>query len=460
MHSSPFVPVPGRVPDGVLMRAPQRTRRRDPAHHRPSGWRWVTAGGAVAWRDGRHRPPRPPWGCLRCRPPTRLPTWKQAWDTALYGAGRVLPAGVAGGALPDLGARLPAVRAGRSCGMTREAGLDTVVDIGAGRGELLTAAHALDPELDLLGVEVAARPAGLTRRDRLDHRAARVRRRAGGRQRVARRHPVPRRRGRPRRRAAGGARRPRHRRGVARVGADRQRRPAVAGRLAGALVAPGRARAGHPRGGRHAPATPPGPTWSAGSCAASPSPSTTATPATPGRRSGRCAPTATAARSRCSRTARATSPRTSPWTPSPSGSAPSSASAIALPRARRQRRPARPGPGDHRPGGLPARAVERRRGGRAHRGGRARRLLVGRVSRDSASGADRQEQERREQDQVHGALQPGGPPGTTVRMLTTTVSTSSTICTDPRPSSSGPSSQIDATAMAGMVSPMLAIAEP
>jgi SAM-dependent MidA family methyltransferase len=45
--------------------------------------------------------------------------------------------------------------------MTRLAGLDTVVDIGAGRGELLTAMHALDPSLDLLGVEVAARPAGL-----------------------------------------------------------------------------------------------------------------------------------------------------------------------------------------------------------------------------------------------------------------------------------------------------------
>ena len=45
-------------------------------------------------------------------------------------------------------------------------------------------------------------------------------------------------------------------------------------------------------------------------------------------------------------------------------------------------------------------------------------------------------------------------------MLTTAVRASSTICTGPRPSSSGPSSQIEATAIAGMVSPMLAIAEP
>ena len=43
---------------------------------------------------------------------------------------------------------------------------------------------------------------------------------------------------------------------------------------------------------------------------------------------------------------------------------------------------------------------------------------------------------------------------------TTTVIASSTIWVEPRPSTSGPSSQIDATAIAGIVSPMLAIAEP
>ena len=45
--------------------------------------------------------------------------------------------------------------------MARQAGLDTVVDIGAGRGELLTQMHLLDPGLDLLGVEIAHRPAAL-----------------------------------------------------------------------------------------------------------------------------------------------------------------------------------------------------------------------------------------------------------------------------------------------------------
>src|SRR3954463_12615189 len=93
-------------------------------------------------------------------PPTSLPTWKQAWDDALYGGDgfyrRESPADhfrTSVHASP-----LFARAVGR---MTRAAGLDTVVDIGAGRGELLVALHELDPGLDLLGVEVAPRPGGL-----------------------------------------------------------------------------------------------------------------------------------------------------------------------------------------------------------------------------------------------------------------------------------------------------------
>ncbi len=47
-----------------------------------------------------------------------------------------------------------------------------------------------------------------------------------------------------------------------------------------------------------------------------------------------------------------------------------------------------------------------------------------------------------------------------VSTLITTVRASSTICVSPSPRSSDPGSQIDAIAMAGMVSPMLAIADP
>jgi SAM-dependent MidA family methyltransferase len=90
-------------------------------------------------------------------PPTDAPTWKSAWDEALYGARgffrRESPIAhfrTSVHASPLFAAAL--VR------LAREADLDTVVDIGAGRGELLRAMHDLDPDLHLLGVEVAPRP--------------------------------------------------------------------------------------------------------------------------------------------------------------------------------------------------------------------------------------------------------------------------------------------------------------
>jgi SAM-dependent MidA family methyltransferase len=90
-------------------------------------------------------------------PPTSDPTWKQAWDAALYG-----PDGFFRREAPAQHFRTSVhaspLFAEALVRMTREAGLDTVVDIGAGRGELLAQMHALDPGLDLLGVEVAARP--------------------------------------------------------------------------------------------------------------------------------------------------------------------------------------------------------------------------------------------------------------------------------------------------------------
>lgn len=93
-------------------------------------------------------------------PPTSHPTWKQAWDAALYGADgffrREAPA-----AHFRTSVHASPLFAQALVRMTREAGLDTVVDIGAGRGELLAQMQTLDPGLDLLGVEVSARPAGL-----------------------------------------------------------------------------------------------------------------------------------------------------------------------------------------------------------------------------------------------------------------------------------------------------------
>lgn len=94
------------------------------------------------------------------RPRAAAPPWKQAWDTALYG---------------DRGffrTQAPAdhfrtsVHTGPEFAdavltLLESTGLDTVVDVGSGRGELLTDLHRLDPTLTLLGVEVAARPADL-----------------------------------------------------------------------------------------------------------------------------------------------------------------------------------------------------------------------------------------------------------------------------------------------------------
>lgn len=90
-------------------------------------------------------------------PPTSDPPWKKAWDAALYGPGgffrRESPV-----AHFRTSVHASPLFARAVVELTRRAGLDTVVDVGAGRGELLAEAHRVDPDLTLLGVEVAPRP--------------------------------------------------------------------------------------------------------------------------------------------------------------------------------------------------------------------------------------------------------------------------------------------------------------
>jgi SAM-dependent MidA family methyltransferase len=90
-------------------------------------------------------------------PPTTDPPWKKAWDTALYGPGgffrRESPV-----AHFRTSVHASPLFAQAVVELTRRAGLDTIVDVGAGRGELLAEAHRVDPSLTLLGVEVAPRP--------------------------------------------------------------------------------------------------------------------------------------------------------------------------------------------------------------------------------------------------------------------------------------------------------------
>jgi SAM-dependent MidA family methyltransferase len=93
-------------------------------------------------------------------PRTSAPPWRTAWDRALYG-----PEGFYRRSSPAdhfrtsvHGSTLLAEALVR---LLEDRGLDTLVDVGCGRGELLTAVHRLAPGLTLLGVEVAARPADL-----------------------------------------------------------------------------------------------------------------------------------------------------------------------------------------------------------------------------------------------------------------------------------------------------------
>lgn len=92
-------------------------------------------------------------------------TWQEAWQQALYGPDGFYrsaagPAGhfstaTHGGPGQVLGAALAR--------LARDNGLGHVVDVGAGRGELLGHVHAAEPTLRLTGVDVVARPEALER---------------------------------------------------------------------------------------------------------------------------------------------------------------------------------------------------------------------------------------------------------------------------------------------------------
>ena len=125
------------------------------------GW----APSQVGHGPGRARPPYrgsvvSPLGMPVVPPRSRDPAWRSAWDTALYG-----PDGFYRRHAPANHFRTSVhgsdVLAEALLTLTRRRGLTTVVDVGAGRGELLRGLHRLAPDLELLAVEVAARPADL-----------------------------------------------------------------------------------------------------------------------------------------------------------------------------------------------------------------------------------------------------------------------------------------------------------
>jgi SAM-dependent MidA family methyltransferase len=87
--------------------------------------------------------------------------WRDAMAAALYGPAGFYrrPEGPAGHFRTSTHAS--DAFAGALVRLARDAGLDRLVDLGAGRGELLAAARRLDPGLELHGVEVVPRPEGL-----------------------------------------------------------------------------------------------------------------------------------------------------------------------------------------------------------------------------------------------------------------------------------------------------------
>lgn len=88
-------------------------------------------------------------------------TWRDATHRALYGTGGfyLRPEGPAGHFRTSVHAS--PLFAGALARLARAAGLSTIVDVGAGRGELLVALLRIDPGLTLHGVDVAARPDAL-----------------------------------------------------------------------------------------------------------------------------------------------------------------------------------------------------------------------------------------------------------------------------------------------------------
>ena len=94
--------------------------------------------------------------------PVTWTPWKQAWDQALYGKSGFYrraegPAGhfsTATQGIPQIGEML----ARSLLKLMDQEGLDTFVDMGCGRGELLEHVHRLSPQSHCIGVDIVDRP--------------------------------------------------------------------------------------------------------------------------------------------------------------------------------------------------------------------------------------------------------------------------------------------------------------
>ncbi len=104
-------------------------------------------------RGGRRSCPR------LSRVTAHLVSWRTAWDAALYGSAGFFRTSRPGDHFrtsAHIGTFATAVAE-----LARRSSARSVVDLGCGGGELLTALHALLPGVELIGVEVADRPGTL-----------------------------------------------------------------------------------------------------------------------------------------------------------------------------------------------------------------------------------------------------------------------------------------------------------
>lgn len=92
--------------------------------------------------------------------------WREAWQDALYGPEGFYrrDEGPAGHFTTSAHGALGAVLAEVVARLADDAGVCRVVDLACGRGELLAHLHDRRPDLELLGVDVVDRPAGLPER--------------------------------------------------------------------------------------------------------------------------------------------------------------------------------------------------------------------------------------------------------------------------------------------------------
>lgn len=84
--------------------------------------------------------------------------WERAWQEALYGPDGFYRAQAPAAHFRTASHAAADVLASALVALARSAGCGRVVEVGAGRGELLAALHAADPGLVLAGVDLVARP--------------------------------------------------------------------------------------------------------------------------------------------------------------------------------------------------------------------------------------------------------------------------------------------------------------